>query len=82
VVGVPVPLGGGESSQTVEVREFARQLRQALDVPVVEADERLSSHQAAAALRGRERKRTGQRDSAAAAIVLQSILDARRGPAS
>lgn len=79
IVGVPVSLSGGESSQTAEVRSFVQRLRSRLPVPVTEADERFTSTQAAEALRGREQKRSGQRDSAAAAIILQAVLDARRG---
>lgn len=79
VVGLPVSLDGSESAQTAVVRAFVSRLRAALTVPVIEADERFSSSIAADALRGRERRRSGQRDSAAAAIVLQSLLDARRG---
>jgi putative holliday junction resolvase len=78
IVGLPVTMSGGESNQTGEVRAFVASLRSALPVPVTEADERLSSSQAAGALRGREKARSGQRDSAAAAIVLQSILDRNR----
>lgn len=78
IVGIPVTMSGGESAQTAEVREFVANLRTALDIPVIEADERLTSVQAGAMLSGRERKRSGQRDSAAAALVLQSVLDTRR----
>lgn len=78
IVGIPVTMSGGESAQTAEVREFVANLRAALDIPVLEADERLTSVQAGAMLSGRERKRSGQRDSAAAALVLQSVLDTRR----
>lgn len=79
IVGVPNTLGGGESEQTREVRKFINALRQALAVPVTEADERLSSAQASGALGVKDKKRTGSLDSAAAAIVLQSVLDARMG---
>ncbi len=79
IVGVPFSMSGSESAQTDEVRAFISTLRDELPVPVYEVDERLSSVQAAGMLKGRERKRSGQRDSAAAAIMLQSYLDSRRG---
>ena len=77
VVGLPTTLAGGDSEQTRAVRRFIGTLRKVLSVPVTEADERLSSVQAGGALGVKDRKRTGSLDSAAAAIVLQSVLDAR-----
>ncbi len=77
IVGVPVTLSGGDSEQTRAVRALISQLRKALDVPVTEADERLSSVQASGAMGVKDRKRSGTLDSAAAAVVLQSVLDSR-----
>lgn len=79
VVGLPATLSGGQSEQTRAVRSFIASLRQSLTVPVVESDERLSSVQASSSLGIRDRSRSGTLDSAAAAIVLQSVLDTRRG---
>lgn len=78
VVGLPVSMSGGDSEQTRKVRAFVAQLRAALPVPVTEWDERLSSVEAAGrGVRSRDRA-SGRRDSAAAAIVLQAVLDSRR----
>lgn len=77
VVGVPTTLAGGNSAQTREVRAFIASLRKLLRVPVTEADERLSSAQAGGALGVKDRGRTGSLDSAAAAVILQSVLDSR-----
>jgi putative Holliday junction resolvase len=78
IVGLPLTLGGGDSAQTREARTFAATVRGLLDVPVREWDERLSSVEAATRLRGQRDRRDGTRDSVAAAIVLQSVLDRRR----
>jgi len=79
IVGLPLSLSGRESEQTERAREFANRLRQRLNVPVTEWDERLSSVQAARTVRGRERRAAGDLDSAAAAVILQAVLDSRRG---
>lgn len=80
IVGVPLGLKGQSTAQTRAVRAFIERLRARLPVPVTEADERLSS---AEALRRAPRRqpRDGRLDSEAAAIVLQAVLDARRGMA-
>jgi putative Holliday junction resolvase len=80
VVGVPLGMGGQATAQTREVRAFIERLRSRLRVPVLEADERLSTAEAARRAPAR-RARDGCLDSEAAAIVLQAVLDARRGGA-
>ncbi len=78
IVGLPVSMSGGDSQQTRDVRAFVAALRGALTVPVSEWDERLSTAEATGrGITGRDRA-SGRRDSAAAAIVLQAVLDARR----
>jgi putative holliday junction resolvase len=79
VVGLPLTLGGARGHQAESVRPLLEALRSALSVPVREVDERLSSAQAAAAAPKLAGRRDGSLDSASAAIVLQSVLDARRG---
>jgi putative Holliday junction resolvase len=79
IVGLPLSLAGTETAQTAEARAVVRRLRQRLVVPVTEWDERLSSVQAGRSVHGRERRARGELDSAAAAIVLQAVLDHRRG---
>lgn len=78
VVGWPRRLDGTPNAQTPMVEAFARALGQAVAVPVVLQDERLSSHEAEARLALTERdwrKRKQMLDAAAAAIVLQDYLD-------
>lgn len=78
IVGLPLALSGGETDQTRDARAFAARLRAALPVPVTEWDERLSSVEAGRTVRGAARRKSGELDSAAAAVVLQAVLDARR----
>lgn len=82
IVGLPLTLSGERGHQAGVSREFVEALRRALGVPVREVDERLSSAQAASANPRLAGRRDGTLDSAAAAVVLQSVLDARRGGAS
>jgi putative Holliday junction resolvase len=82
IVGLPVTLAGGDSAQTAEVRAVVARLRATLAVPVTEVDERFSSREASLYVRGKDARKSGLQDSAAAAIILQSVLDSRRGPAS
>jgi putative Holliday junction resolvase len=71
VVGLPVSLAGGDSTQTAQTREFAAALERRLAVPVELYDERFTTRLA---------ERTGGRaseDSRAAAHLLESWLTAR-----
>jgi putative Holliday junction resolvase len=79
VVGHPLLLSGRAGDRAHLAERFAEALRTVLDVPVVLHDERLSSAEADRALReagrsGRERRR--EVDRSAAAVILQSWLDA------
>jgi putative Holliday junction resolvase len=78
VVGLPLSLSGRESEQTTRSRALIAELRQQIGVPVTEWDERLSSAEAARRVPSR-RHRTGELDSEAASIILQAVLDSRRG---
>ena len=79
VVGLPLSLSGSDSGQTASVRELVRALRERLTVPVSTWDERLSSVEAARTVKGSARRKSGELDSRSAAIVLQAVLDSRRG---
>jgi putative Holliday junction resolvase len=83
VVGLPRRLDGSPNEQTPLVERFARALEAATGLPVTLQDERLSSHEAESRLALRERdwrKRKARLDAAAAAVILQDYLDARRDP--
>jgi putative Holliday junction resolvase len=80
VVGVPVGLDGAPTDSTAGARVFVDALRRCVPVPVVEAEERLTSREAESRLAVRERdwrKRKEKLDAAAAAIILQDYLDQR-----
>jgi putative Holliday junction resolvase len=78
VVGLPLRTSGEEGPEAAGAKEFARDVEEASGIPVHLWDERLSSVQAERAMGGTARSRRGSVDKVAAAIVLQSFLDARR----
>jgi putative Holliday junction resolvase len=81
VVGLPLRLDGSLGSRAEEVLAFVERLRRALAVPVATRDERLTSVAAAERLAEAgvpRRERKARIDQAAAALLLQEHLDARR----
>lgn len=79
VVGRPLTLRGEAGAQARAAAAFAQRLRAALDVPVHEVDERLSTAAAQRAMReGGARAIRGRVDAIAAALVLQTYLDRGR----
>jgi putative Holliday junction resolvase len=81
VVGLPLTMRGERGERAAHADAFATALRGAVDVPVELHDERLSTVEAdralaAAGAGGRERRRVV--DAAAATVILQGWLDARR----
>jgi putative Holliday junction resolvase len=82
VIGLPVRLDGSPNDETARVAGFIKALKGRTTIPIVEADERLSSHEAESWLALREkdwRKRKAKLDAAAAAVILQDYLDRRQG---
>jgi putative holliday junction resolvase len=82
VVGLPTRLDGSPNRQTGRIRTMVTLLSARLAVPVFTQDERLSSREAEERLSLREkdwRKRKAKLDAAAAAVILQDFLDARKG---
>jgi putative Holliday junction resolvase len=82
VVGLPVNLAGVEGPAAKNVREYARILAELVSpIPIVMADERMSTVAAARRLSDRGVKGKRQRavvDQAAAVEILQSYLDRHR----
>lgn len=83
VVGIPLEMDGTTGDMAEEAREFVENLRERVEVPVVEWDERLTTEQARDFLReggssptrrGREK---GRLDRAAAAVLLRRYLGSR-----
>lgn len=72
VVGLPVPLAGGESTQTARSRSFAALLRQHVDIPVDLHDERFTTKLAEA----HPISTDAAPDSLAACHLLESYLRA------
>ena len=80
VVGHPLHMSGKESLQSEKVARFAEELRNALQLPVVFWDERLTSFAAEQHLEEmglKWRQRRDHIDKIAAMIILQSYLDSR-----
>lgn len=83
VVGLPKGMRGDEGHQARAARDQAAELQELVDVPILFWDERLTSAIADRALeqRGRRpRDRRIERDAIAAAVMLQSYLDAHPLP--
>ena len=85
VVGLPLGEDGGEQAITRAARKFAEELRQHFKGPVHLCDERYSSRAAREDLRGarasgalKRRVREGDKDSAAARVILEQWLAEHR----
>jgi putative Holliday junction resolvase len=82
VVGLPVQLSGTEGAAAIDIRAYSERLARAVGhVPIVLADERMSTVVATRRLaeRGvRGRRQRAVVDQAAAVEILQSWLDAQR----
>ena len=79
VVGLPRNMAGKETVAAQLVRAEAEELRAVLSVPIVFWDERLSTVTAQRSLIAggvRRKQRKGSVDKVAAAVILQSWLDA------
>ena len=80
VIGLPITLGGQEGQRAAWVRDYADGLRDQIDIPITLWDESLSTVAATAALhaQGRRGRKVKERvDAVAAALILQSYLDAQ-----
>lgn len=72
VVGLPRNMEGEETAQSAEIRQFAKNLKQQVDISVEMADETLSTR-AGQELTGRFPD--ADKDSLAATVILQDYLD-------
>ncbi len=82
LVGMPFDLKGRKGAQAKIVEEFCQRLEQDGEVNVTTWDERFSTFDAESRMRAAGRKPSrnkGESDAAAAAVILQSYLDSRRG---
>lgn len=80
VSGLPRTMAGEDGPQAARVREIARAVASALQLPLEFEDERLSSSEAKRILRAQglnEKQMRGKVDMIAASVFLQAWLDAR-----
>lgn len=85
LVGHPLLLSGEAGEKARDAEDIAAALRDAVGLPVRLWDERLSTRQAERALlegNVRRERRRGSVDAMAAALILQSFLDATGGTPS
>ncbi|MBA1140402.1 Holliday junction resolvase RuvX [Mesorhizobium neociceri] len=78
VLGLPINMDGSEGPRAQKSRAFVRNMAGMTDLPFVLWDERLSTVAAERTLIEMDfsrRKRAGKIDSAAAAFILQGVLD-------
>ncbi|MGQ9732046.1 MAG: Holliday junction resolvase RuvX [Candidatus Zipacnadales bacterium] len=81
VVGLPITLRGEQGPAAQRAEKFARELAEQTHIPVTTWDERMTTVVAERALleAGERRKsRRHRRDKMAAAVMLQSYLDAQK----
>lgn len=81
VLGLPVTLGGTEGRMAAWARDYGRELGETLKLPVEFWDESLTSMQAERSLREQglsSKQMKGRVDAVAAALILQSYLEAQR----
>ena len=82
VMGLPLNMDGSEGPRSQSSRAYARNLAEALNLPVLLWDERWSTASAESALIAQDMsraKRAGRIDAAAAAVILQAAIDALAG---
>jgi putative Holliday junction resolvase len=81
VLGLPLNMNGSQGEMAQTVQEFAKQVQQACNVPIVLFDERLTTSEAERVLIQADisrKKRKNLRDGLAAVLILQGYLDSQR----
>lgn len=73
IIGIPRNLEGSETAQSQKIRQFADELAVQIDIPVVFADESLSSQRAAELAKNNQFKNVSQ-DSLAACFILEEFF--------
>ena len=82
VIGLPLNMDGSEGPRSQSSRAYARNVAEALGLPVLLWDERWSTASAESALIAQDMsraKRVDRIDAAAAAVILQAAIDALAG---
>ncbi len=78
LLGLPLLMNGQKGDMALEVEKFAKALEEALQIPIILRDERLSSRGAEASLKEislNRKQRSARIDETAATLLLQSFLD-------
>jgi len=78
ILGLPVNLAGEDTKKTSEIREFAKQLENHVDIPIIFWDERLTSVEANEKLKQMGYSIKDSRkviDKVAASIILKSYME-------
>ena len=78
IVGMPYHIDGSENKMTATVRHFCYELEKRFNLPVIEVNEALSSHQAEEILKANikiNKQNKHEIDRMAAAIIVQRWLD-------
>ncbi|MDB5082069.1 MAG: Holliday junction resolvase YqgF [Chloroflexi bacterium] len=81
IIGLPLHMNGDEGIEAARARDFARQLSKLTKIPIDFMDERLTSVEADRLMQEagvKREKRKANIDARAAAIILQTYLDAER----
>jgi len=78
VAGLPLNMDGTEGKQAAWVRDYAAALGEAISMPIILWDERLTTEEAKDILRAQGKTPSKDWiDAVAAAVILQSYLDAQ-----
>ena len=80
VIGLPLMMDGSRGIQVEKIEAFVAKLRGSVRVPIHYQDERLSTKAAAGMMVGQHKTRQEKKkviDSVAAALLLQTFMDAR-----
>lgn len=76
-MGLPYNMDGTEGKQAKWVRDYMQEFSQFIAIPVILWDERLTSDRASEIIKNNGRQSSTVRiDAVAAAVILQSYLDA------
>ncbi len=80
IIGLPYNMDGSEGPRAKQVRQFADQLADKVEIPILFYDERLSSFEAEGLMTEMEltrKKKKKRLDAIAAAAILRAFLDSK-----
>jgi len=80
IVGMPLSMSGGDTKQTIKVREFVDKLKKVIDIGIFIIDERLTTAEAMRTMHFKGEKIRHNKhkvDMISASLILQTYLDSR-----